>query len=224
MTALSLDALPGLVLADRYRLGACLHSGLLSAVFEATEVGAAPAPLLLQLRRPWPTAGEEAAPPAELHDHLLLGAGFTADVVLTADLEAAAGASGAKAAEWLVSATDALLGAEDPDSTSPGLVGPLADLELPPECLAAADHEALANEAWLAEGEPSIVDPTLGSLLDVDAPEGDLPDFADGELPDGTLAGGEFEAAEVTDAGRSISAQDTALEMPILTVDPNRGG
>jgi hypothetical protein len=216
MTELSLADLSGHVVADRYRLDAQRAVGLLSAVFQATDLApdAEPEPIVLQLRRPWGDA--EAAPLVELHDHQLLGGGFTADIVLQVDLEAAAGAAGDAAAVWLVTQTDAALPEADPDATSPGLPAPFADTHFEAAWLSAADHDALAaaiDEA--VDADASLLD-DLGEVL----PD-DLPD----ELPDGTLAGGEFDAGEVTDAGAPRSGvSDTALEMPLLTFDRSREG
>lgn len=216
MSELSLEDLSGQIVADRYRLDAQRAAGLLSAVFQATDLAAdaEPEPIVLQLRRPWGEA--EAAPLVELHDHQLLGGGFTADIVLLADLEAAAGVSGDAAAAWLVSQTDAALPEADPDSTSPGLPAPFGDTHFEAAWLSAADHDALV--AAIDEA----VDPDA-SL--VDGPPDGLTDDLFDDLPDGTLAGGEFEAGEITEAGATRSAvQDTALEMPVLTFDRSREG
>ena len=101
MSELSLEDLSGHVVADRYRLDAQRAVGLLSADFQAPDLSpeAEADPILLQLRRPWGDA--ESAPLVELFDHQLLGGGFTADIVLLADLEAAAGLTGDAAAAWL---------------------------------------------------------------------------------------------------------------------------
>lgn len=148
MTQIKLDDLPGRTLAGRYRLDERLASGLLSAVFRATDTAGAEGDeaLVVQLRRPW-EAGE-TAPPAELHDHQILGGGFTADIFLESDLNAAAGSVEGGAAAWLVAQTDAIIqSAANPDTTAPELPPPLELVELEEAWLEAADHEALAFDA-----------------------------------------------------------------------------
>ena len=202
MSVLSLDDLPGRLVADRYRLEVRQATGLLSAVFLASDLAAEadPVVVLLQLRRPWAQTGkEEAPPPVELHDFQLLGGGFTADILLPTDVEAASGMSGLDAAAWLVAQTDAALPETDGESTLPGLLAPFEHTPFESDWLGATDHDEL-----------------MAGLEDFDEPGG-LDDDADG-----TLTGGEFDTAELTDAGANRDPQDTASEIPVLTFDHSR--
>lgn len=205
MSVLSLDDLPGRLVADRYRLEARQASGLLSAVFLATDLAAEadPAVVLVQLRRPWALADkEESPPPVELHDFQLLGGGFTAEILLPADVEAAAGASGAQAAAWLVAQADAVLPEGDGESTLPGLPSPFENTPLESDWLAATDHDDL-----------------MAGLEDFDDGAG-----LDDNQSDNTLTGAEFDSAEMTDAGATRDPRDTASEMPALTFERPRQG
>jgi hypothetical protein len=228
MHTLTLGDLTGQVLADRYRLEARQATGLLSAVFLATDLApdAEPATVLVQLRRPWGGAEQaDAAPPVELHDLQLLGAGFTAEVFLVGDVEIASGATGEAAAAWLVARGDAVLPAADPDSTSPGLPVPWEQQEIDPAWLAAADHDALAaaiDDALEDAEADSTPEGTLdGTDFDAAALGADLPPEAECEDASG------LEAVDLTDIGLADlvaeeprnGVQDTAMEMPVLTFD-----
>jgi hypothetical protein len=211
MTELSLAELIGLRAAGRYRLDVLLASGLLSAVFEAADEapGADPTVVLVQLRRPW---GETDAPPlVELHDHHLLGDGFTLDVYVPGEVATIADAG--EPARLLVDHTDATLRAGTPDSTSPALPAPFDTLRFAPDALAAADHDDLVADA-LAEGD---------ATGDHEALEDEQPD---GTLTgDASLAGAGFDGDghEVTEPGGRLGVSDTALEMPLLVLDRGDG-
>lgn len=209
MTDLSIDALIGQTVAGRYRLDARLATGLLSAVFEATDEapGAEPAAVLVQLRRPWDDA--ETTPPVELHDHHLLGEGYTLDVYVPADVATAAGET--EPARFLVEQTDAGLPEANADATAPALPAPFEALRFTPALLAAAAHEALVADAL----EDDLPDGTLAG----DAGEVDGADALDAL----ENAGFEHDAHENTEPGGRLAVSDTALEMPLLVVDRQDG-
>ena len=217
---LQLDDLTGLTVADRYRLGARRAAGLLSAVFDAFDVSLgddAPA-LLLQLVRGY--AGELPAPPVELHDHLLLEGGFSADVLIEAEVTSETGAT--DAARFLVARTDTALGLGNGESTAPELPTPMETTVFEAAWLQASDMDeldAVTDGGSFELPEEGTLDGTehgaedLGDLGDL-ADLADLADLGDLGGPDATIEG----------AAASEAIRDTAMEMPILIFDRKHGG
>jgi hypothetical protein len=124
----------------------------------------------VQLRRPWPDL--EPAAPVELHDHHLLGEGFTLDVFVPADVAAAAGETAP--ARFLVEQTDAGLPEALPEETAPALPTPFEGLVFSAAVLADA-LDALETDAGFDAESPDHTEP--GGRLSVSDTALEMPLF-----------------------------------------------